>query len=144
MCDTFCHGCDTGRMSWCRPLRPWPSHASHRTPRKSPKGCVPIPDKILEFWPEVPIYPDKNRKILDQVCAKIGIKFCWDGTLCRPPDKITCTKKFRHVHISAVFFRPISFFGRLMSLRQNIISAIMIKVMKGRVSKKDDEEQNGE
>ena len=32
------------------------------------------------------------------------------------------------------------FFGRLTSLRQNIISAI--KVMKGRVSKKDDEDQN--
>jgi hypothetical protein len=37
----------------------------------------------LEFWPEVPFYPDKNRKILDKVCAKIRIKFCEDGTLCR-------------------------------------------------------------
>ena len=53
------------------------------------------PDKILEFWPEVPIYPDENRKILDQVCARIRIKFC--------RDKITYTKNFRHVHISAVF-----------------------------------------
>ena len=31
--------------------------------RKSPEECVQIPDKILEFWPEVPFCPDKNRKI---------------------------------------------------------------------------------
>ena len=55
-----------------------------KDPRKSPKGCAPIPDKILRFWPEVPIYPDKNCKILDKVCAKVWIKFCRDGTLCRP------------------------------------------------------------
>ena len=48
----------------------------YQDPRKSPKGCAPIPDKILEFWPEVPIYSDKICKILDKVCAKIRIKFC--------------------------------------------------------------------
>ena len=27
-------------------------------PRKSPRGCVPTLDKILKFWPEVPIYSE--------------------------------------------------------------------------------------
>ena len=55
----------------------WTSDLVSRTPESHLRG-------VIKFWPEVPIYPDKNRKILVKVCAKIRIKFCWDGTLCRP------------------------------------------------------------
>lgn len=49
---------------------------------------MPTPDKILEFWPEC-FYPDKNRKNLKQVCARIRIKFGRDGrALCNNSDKI--------------------------------------------------------
>ena len=51
------------------------SKAAHerQDPRKSPKGCVQIRDKILEIWPEVCFYPYKIGKIFGSgLCENPG------------------------------------------------------------------------
>ena len=45
-----------------------------RTPESHLRGVRQSRIKIWNFG--LPIYPDKNCKILDKVCTKIRIKFC--------------------------------------------------------------------
>ena len=68
------------------------SHHRHiRTPQTRLRGSIP---DTIELSLEVPFYPDKKIKKLDQVCENTD-KFS-QGALCRF-DKITHAKNFRRV-----------------------------------------------